>query len=241
VSDAGDYCRQVEAYLTRVNGGHLVRVVGPGFAMVRQWAEEGIPLSAVFRGIDQKAERHRRGTSRRPLRIEFCEADVRQVYDDWRRAVGVPVATGVTADAEVAAGDRGSGSARRSASKDLARAMERLVAVTGRLDLSDALRDEAAAVLDALAAMRDALRTTRGEARAAVLAPLASLDRRLMSAGLQAMPADALATVTREAEADLAPFRDRLQAGAWREALTATVERGVRAHLGLPDLTGIGD
>ncbi len=239
MSDLGDYCRQVEAYLTRVNGGHLVRVVGPGFVMVRQWAEEGIPLSAVFRGIDQKAERHRRGTSRRPLRIEFCEDDVRQVYDDWRRAVGMPAAG--EAEGTVPADDRGSGSSRRSASKDLARAMERLTALGGRLELPEALRDEAAAVLDALAGMREALRTARGDARAQVLAPLAGLDRRLIDAGRQAMPDELLAAVTKDAEADLAPFRGRLEAEAWDRALTATVERGVRGHLGLPDLTGIGD
>src|SRR5262249_17394442 len=87
--DVGDYCRQVEQHLTRVNGGHLVRVVGPGFDRVRRWAEEGIPLTVVFRGIELKAERHRLGVSRRPLRIEFCDADVRETFDNWRRSIGV--------------------------------------------------------------------------------------------------------------------------------------------------------
>ena len=45
--DIGEYCRQVEDHLTRVNGGHLVRIVGPGFELVRGWANEGIPLSVV--------------------------------------------------------------------------------------------------------------------------------------------------------------------------------------------------
>ena len=95
--DVGDYCRQVEDHLTRVNAGHLVRIVGPGFELVRQWAEEGMPLSVVFRGIDLRAERHRAGKSRRPLRIEFCEADVRDLFDGWRRAVGLPRATDAAA------------------------------------------------------------------------------------------------------------------------------------------------
>jgi len=37
-AEIGEYCRQVEDYLTRVNAGHLVRIVGPGFDVVRQWA-----------------------------------------------------------------------------------------------------------------------------------------------------------------------------------------------------------
>ena len=96
MADVADYCRQVEAHLTRINGGHLVRVVGPGFALVKQWADEGVPLSVVFRGIEHKAERHAAGASKRPLRIEFCEADVRAIYDDWRRAIGVPAAPKAT-------------------------------------------------------------------------------------------------------------------------------------------------
>jgi hypothetical protein len=53
--DLGEYCRRVEDHLTRVNAGHLVRIVGPGFALVRQWADAGVPLSVVYRGIDLKA------------------------------------------------------------------------------------------------------------------------------------------------------------------------------------------
>jgi hypothetical protein len=80
--DVGDYCRRVEDHLARVNLGHLVRIVGPGFELVRRWAEMGVPLSAVYRGIDMKAERHREGQARRPLRIEFCEPDVNAVYEN---------------------------------------------------------------------------------------------------------------------------------------------------------------
>ena len=42
VSDGVDvpaYCREVEAYLCRRNGGHLIRLVGPSFELVRDWAE----------------------------------------------------------------------------------------------------------------------------------------------------------------------------------------------------------
>ena len=87
--DMGEYCRRVEDHLTRANAGHLVRIVGPGFALVREWAMAGVPLSIVCRGIDDKAERHREGQAHRPLRIEFCENDVRALYDRWRRAIGL--------------------------------------------------------------------------------------------------------------------------------------------------------
>src|SRR5687768_10425243 len=85
-----DYCREVEAYLCQKNGGHLVRIVGPAFETVRQWADQGVPLKVAFRGIDRCCDRAAaRGGRRRPLRIEFCEADVLDAFDDWRRAIGV--------------------------------------------------------------------------------------------------------------------------------------------------------
>jgi hypothetical protein len=87
--NVGDYCRRVEEHLTKVNGGHLVRVVGPAFELVRRWAGDGVPLSAVFRGIERKAERRAAAESTRPLRLEFCEGDVTAVFDAWRRAIGV--------------------------------------------------------------------------------------------------------------------------------------------------------
>src|SRR6188508_2149440 len=87
--DLGEYCRRIEDHLTRANAGHLVRIVGPGFELVRGWADAGVPLSVVYRGIDIKAERHREGASKRPLRIEFCAGDVQAVFDQWRRAVGI--------------------------------------------------------------------------------------------------------------------------------------------------------
>lgn len=242
MSDIGDYCRQVEAHLTRVNGGHLVRIVGPGFMLVRSWAEEGVPLSAVFRGIEQKAERHKAGAARRPLRIEFCEADVREVYDAWRRAIGVSGATvdaGDEAGATGPAGERGSGSARRVTTRDLDRAVDRLMATAGRLELSEQLRDEVNRVLEQVIQIRDAVKGSRGAAREGHLAALPDLDRSMMTVAQATIAADALAPIREDAERDLEPFRARLATDAWDQAVQVTVARGVREHFGLPNLADI--
>ena len=88
--DPETYCREVEAYLCRKNDGHLIRIVGPAFEQVCGWAARGVPLNVVNRGIDRYFERYyAKGPRRRPVRIEFCEADVLDVFDEWRRAVGV--------------------------------------------------------------------------------------------------------------------------------------------------------
>src|SRR5205814_1132952 len=88
--DRSDYCREVETYLCRKNEGHLIRIVGPVFEKVCGWATQGVPLALAIKGIDQYCERYyAKGQRRRPVRVEFCEADVLELFDDWRRAVGV--------------------------------------------------------------------------------------------------------------------------------------------------------
>src|SRR5262245_64909176 len=88
--EVAEYCRQVESYLCQKNAGHLIRIVGPAFEQVCSWAERGVPLKVAFRGIDQYCERYyAKAPRRRPVRIEFCEADILELFDDWRCAVGV--------------------------------------------------------------------------------------------------------------------------------------------------------
>ncbi len=99
VAAVEDYCRQVEAYLCRKNDGHLIRIVGPAFEQVCGWAARGVPLKVAMRGIDRYFERYyAKGPRRRPVRVEFCEADVLDVFDEWRRALGITVAATIQAD-----------------------------------------------------------------------------------------------------------------------------------------------
>src|SRR5688572_21937361 len=176
VTDIADYCRLVEAHLTRINGGHLVRVVGPGFVLVKRWADEGVPLSVVFRGIEHKAERHAAGASKRPLRIEFCEADVRAIYDDWRRAIGVPATPAPEAGAEGAPSPK-----RRSVPKAIDRAIDRLGRLAGRLELPGQFRDAMSRLIEQLSSLREELAHTRGPARVRLLEGLGPLEAELLN------------------------------------------------------------
>ncbi len=251
MTDVGQYCRDVEHYLTRVNGGHLVRIVGPGFELVRRWADEGVPLSVVYRGIEMKADRQRAAHERaalpvrdpRPLRIEFCASDVREVYESWRRAVGLPAAPQVPADGDLAnaaepSGEGGSPPDRRRASlsKHLERIIDRLGRAVGRVDLPEALRDRLASILDEIAKCRESARGVRGEAREEIAAKLGPIDRAMLEAARAAVDAATLADLTHEAERDLDPFRGRLPAASWDRAVDATVDRLLRDRFGLPSI-----
>jgi len=231
--DVGEYCRRVEEHLTRVNGGHLVRVVGPGFELVREWAETGIPLSVVYRGIDLKAERHKAGKSRRPLRIEFCEPDVRDIYESWKRAVGLSGADSVPVSglsAETAE------PRRRSLTRHLDRAIDRLSRAAGVLDLPVGLREAIDRALQELVAMRDAARKARGQAREDLAARLTAIETDLTLAARTHAPPSDLTALTADAEAELGPYRTRLGAEAWQRSIDLTVDRLLRDRYGLPVL-----
>jgi hypothetical protein len=228
VVDPSEYCREVETYLCRKNEGHLVRIVGPAFEQVCGWAASGVPLKVVFRGIDQYCERYyAKGPRRRPIRIEFCEADVLDLFDAWRRAIGVTApTTGET--------DEQSAPRKASLTVHIERAIARLATVRGapgRVAVLDDVVDDAVRELEAL--NRDA-RQARGEARARIVDALAAMDRRVIDASIAAIDAAAAATLRREAEAELAPFGSRLSPDARARAATAAFERLARETLGIP-------
>lgn len=228
--DPAEYCREVEAYLCRKNEGHLVRIAGPAFEQVCGWAAAGVPLKIAFRGIDRYCERYyAKGPKRRPVRVEFCEADILDLFDDWRRAVGVNATT-------AAAGEDAPEPPARKAS--LASHIERAVArLTGaraggtRSARFDASMAAAVRELDGLAA--DASRA-RGDARTAIVDRLAGLDRQVLDAALREIDAATAATLHRETEAELAPFGSRMAPEARARAAEAAYARLVRETLGIP-------
>ena len=233
--DVGQYCRDIEAHLTRVNSGHLVRIVGPGFALVRRWYDDGIPMSVVVRAIEAKAERHHSGNNRRPLRIEFCEIDVRVGFDHWRRAVGLMAAAandGGEPGAETAPDER----RRASLTKHLDRGIDRLSRVAGRLDLPERLRDEVTRLLGDLTEIRAHAPQTRGANREALVARLASLDSQLGDVLRATMPNEVQERLRQDAERELEAFRDRLAPDHWQRSVAAGVDRLLRDELGLPIL-----
>jgi len=236
------YCREIEAYLCRKNDGHLIRIVGPSFERVSAWAGQGVPLKVAFRGIDRYFERYyARGPRRRPVRIDFCEADVLDVFDEWRRAVGIAgVGTPATGpgeapgDAPEGEDDAGRGRNRASLPAHLDRVMARLTQLlAGRQP-----PPELFAVLDRLARELDQARVSargaRGEARAALIARLAVLDRDMIEAARRSSPPDLVATLRDEAEAEMAPFRSRMPWDAYLRGLDASHDHLLRVRLGLP-------
>jgi hypothetical protein len=225
--DAAEYCREIETYLCRKNEGHLIRIVGPVFEKVSGWAAQGVPLAVAFKGIDAYCERYyAKGPRRRPVRVEFCEADVLTLFDDWRRAVGVSSLAGTDEPAE---------RAHDSLPSHIDRAIARLTMLrAGRP--SGALADRIDETVRELDRLKASAKNARGEARTAMLDRLVTLDAGLLDVVRSQLEAAARADLRAKAEAEIAPFAARMPADARAAAIEAALARLVRDSAGLPVL-----
>jgi hypothetical protein len=235
VIDVESYCRDIEAHLCRKNDGHLIRITGPAFEQVQGWANQGVPLKVAEAGIDRYFERYyRKGPRRRPVRIEFCESDVLDAFDDWRRAVGVArVVPDLSGGPDVEEPQPGSRQ-RKSLASQIETALARLTVMRGsdkagpRFD--DAL-DKAVRRLDAL--RPDAARA-RGETRDELMNRLSQIESELADAAIASLDEPDRVALEQEADAELEPFRTRMPDQAFRQSRHQAVQRLVRQHFGIP-------
>jgi hypothetical protein len=233
-NETADYCREIETYLCRKNEGHLIRVVGPSFDLVSNWAARGVPLKVAFHGIDRYFERYyRKGPRRRPIKIDFCEADVLDAFDDWRRATGVSAEIGETHETDGKPESR----SRASLPAHLERVVMRLTSARARGSIGETFEPLIDAVARELDAARASARGVRGDARQAMIARLATLDDQLLQGARAAFDEPTRAALLREAEAEVAAFRDRMAPDAFARVGDAAFDRLLRERLGLPIVT----
>jgi hypothetical protein len=238
VIDVDSYCRELEAYLCRRNDGHLIRIVGPAFERVIGWANQGIPIRVAEAGIDRYFERYyRKGSRRRPVRIEFCEADVLDAFDHWRRAVGVTtIAADPDGGPDVEEPQAPVRPARRTLPGHLASLVARLTALRGSDKAGPAIGSALDRAVRAIDEIRSAAATARGEARDVLLSRLGEIDRALLAEASNVLSAEESRRIDAEALDDVEAFRSRMPADTFARAQRAARDRLVRHHFSLPEI-----
>jgi len=230
--EIAEFCREIESYLCKKNDGHLIRVVGPSFELVSGWAQRGVPLKVAYSGIDRYFERYyRQGPRRRPVKIDFCEADVLDVFDEWRRAVGIR-----------GAGDGGDadGPHEESHSTSLPLHLQRAVARLSSARASGLVGPEFDELIDRLSGELDSARAkaggVRGNARASLLSRLEQADEDMLATATQVLDKESMQTIAAEVDTELSSFRERMTAEELARAHRAAVSSHVRRRLQLPIL-----
>lgn len=238
--DVAEFCREIETYLCRKNDGHLIRVTGPSFELVSGWAERGVPIKVAYAGIDRYFERYyRQGPRRRPVKIDFCEADVLDVFDEWRRATGITQSAVDSRQSTVGSQEstvESPQSGKASLPAHLQRVVMRLTSARSGGSVGpafDALIDR---VADELETARNAAGGVRGERRRQLVERLAALDRELLLQARASTGEEALDALRREADTELAPFKGGMAADAFARAREAAIDRLVRERYRLPTI-----
>jgi hypothetical protein len=237
VIDVESYARELEAHLCRKNDGHLIRITGPAFEQVQGWAAQGVPVKVAEAGIDRYFERYyRKGPRRRPVRIEFCEADVLDAFDDWRRAVGVTNIVPDAAGGPDVEEPQPAARPRRSLSSQIESALARLTVLRGSDQADPALGSALDVAVRGLDALRPEAARVRGEARDELMRRIAAIEEELAAAAVGSLDPAERSTLEQEAAAELEPFRERLSDDAYRQSRRQALQRLVRQHFGLPSL-----
>jgi hypothetical protein len=232
--ETAEYCREIETYLCRKNDGHLMRVVGPSFDLVSAWAASGVPLKVACAGIDRYFERYyRKGPRRRPVKIDFCEADVLDVFDEWRKALGVT-------QSSVGSDDAGDGEHPAAGRQSLPAHLERVLLKLSSARARGSLGEEFDALIDRVSAELDAARSKasglRGAARRELVDRLSTLDAELMRQARSGLDAERAASLARDADEELAAFRGGMAPEAFARAREAAADRLVRERFALPTI-----
>jgi hypothetical protein len=100
-------------------------------------------------------------------------------------------------------------------------------------DAFDPLVDEIARELDTARAAKGGV---RGDAREAMIARLADLDRALIERARESIETGVRASLDRDADEELAGFRASMPPDAYRRARAGAVDRLLRERLGLPTI-----
>ncbi len=238
-TESVDFCREIETYLCKKNDGHLIRVSGPSFDVVNSWAAEGIPLKVACAGIDRYFERYyRKGPRRRPVQITFCDADVRDVFDEWRKAVGATLSA--SAEATDTSGSRATLSGSPSRGPSLPTHLERVVLKLTAARAGGKLGDEFDGLIDRVSRELDMARASaggvRGDARQALIARLSALDAELLNGARATLSESDLSALARQASDELASFRDRMTPDAFARAIDGALSKLIRERFGLPTM-----
>jgi hypothetical protein len=161
------------------------------------------------------------------VQIDFCEADVLDAFDAWRRAVGVGVSR-VTDDASPP---------RTGLGTHLSRVILRLAARRAEASVTEGLGQILELAANEAVEFTQLGSPVRGDTRARVLARLGELDREMIDASRREGPPETLMLLRQEAVEQLAPFRERMPADAYERSLEAAVDRLIRERERLPTLT----
>lgn len=218
-----NYFTEIEEHFQRRRGS-LLLLSNLDWALIETWREAGVPLEAVFRGIDAAFDKHdaRKSGSRhrRVNGLAYCAQAVLSAAEDLK---------------EAAVGAAPSEGARERDGFDQKRIAAHLAACAMQLRSS--------AIAAAVAEIAHSVEELAAETAAAqqplehLEAKLTALEKKLLAIALASTPDDEVFALRQLAAAELAPYRSRMQALQIRQLEQQMFEKRLMEKLLLPRLS----
>lgn len=214
--EARSYFQLVEEHYQKTVGRPLI-LSPKDVEAVREWWEQGVPVDCALRGITLYIDRIRQDPRKRSRRlaVRYAANDVFECADELRTS---------------RIGDR-----RGDRAEDTDRVKEVLLSLAERVGTSDTV-PLTAAIAASLRRLREDFEA--GDRDAGVVEEqLEALDRELVAAVRDALGAEALDELRRDAEARLSDVRARMEPDAWEKTVALLEERLLRERTGIPRLS----
>lgn len=251
-----NYYTEIEDAFVRRRGKHLL--LSPlDWALIESWKRMGVPLHVALRGIEKSFDSYEARPRNRSVKsLFYCQEEVEAQYADWLEMQrGAATAPGETVSADGAAANEAAEGAGREAEASARLPFPRAV-IAGHLaecraaveraglerrgaesgvgdELSEAL-GRASTRLAELERDFGAAARPDAEQLEAALTDLEGLLDRAVRAGVGA---EALGSARAEAEAQLRPYRARMERAVYEQTLENLLAKSLRERFRLPRLS----
>jgi hypothetical protein len=237
-----NYFTEVEDTFIRRRGKHLL--LSPmDWALIESWKEMGVPLHVALRGIERAFDSYEAKPRRRSVKtLLYCQEEVEAQYAEWLESqlgVTAPPANGEQVDEQELEQEARLPFPRASIIEHLARAREALMRIREERKKrhEDALCDALARAATRLRSLEtDFARATRPDAER-LEESLTHLEGLLDKALRASIPPDALHSLSAETEAQLKPYRSRMERATYEQTLDNLLLKRLRDHYGMPRLS----
>jgi hypothetical protein len=239
-----NYFTEIEDVFIRRRGKHLL--LSPmDWALIESWKEMGVPLYVALRGIERAFDSHETRPRRRSVKTLFyCQEEVEAQFAEWQ-------------DSQLGAGPVSAAGERREESEDLldqdahlpfpratirehlTRAREMLVRLHDheRRATQNGMGDTLARVIARLQDLeKDFARAARPDAEK-LEESLNSLEKMLDESLRASVTVDELKTAHAAAEAQLQPYRARMEKATYEQTLENLLLKRLREQHGVPRLS----
>lgn len=236
-----NYFTEIEETFVRRRGKH-VWLSPMDWALIESWKEMGVPLHVALRGIERAFDSYEAKPRRRSIKtLLYCQEEVEAQYAEWldSQTGAVQPTNGEQSAVEELESEASLPFPRASIIEHLssARALLTRICDERKKARDDALCDTLTrAALRLLSLETDFTQAARPDAER-LEESLTHLEGILDGALRLSVAADELAALRTETEAQLKPYRSRMERATYEQTLDNLLLKRLRDHYGLPRLS----